>query len=220
MDVVEKNGLVYAANEGFGLRIIDFGPEYAVTQPVDVDILPGSDSNPINPSSGGCLPVAILGAVDFDVADVDVNTLSFGPGEAIRAHDNAVHLEDVNSDDLPDLVTHFWVEETGIAFGTMMACLEGETFGGMPFSGCDAVRTVPEMDGDGILDVQEEVFGTNPLIRDTDADGFDDREEIYEMGTDPLDPLDPMPDPVPEPAGWLMLVAGIGMLGMLARRRQ
>jgi hypothetical protein len=33
------------------------------------------------------------------------------------------------------------------------------------------------------------------------------------------DPLDPEPDPVPEPASWLMLVAGAAFLGVLYRRR-
>jgi hypothetical protein len=33
------------------------------------------------------------------------------------------------------------------------------------------------------------------------------------------DPLDPEPDPVPEPARWLMLVAGMAFLGVLYRRR-
>jgi hypothetical protein len=48
--------------------------------------------------------------------------------------------------------------------------------------------------------------------------GFDDGEEVLVMGTDPLDPLDPEPDPVPEPASWLMLVAGTVFLALLYRR--
>ena len=87
----------------------------------------------------------------------------------------------------------------------------------LPFKGCDAVRTVPDMDGDGLLDVEEAAIGTDPLNPDTDGDGFDDGEEILLMGTDPLDPLNPTP--VPEPAVWLMLIAGIGFLGVLYRRR-
>ena len=74
-------------------------------------------------------------------------------------------------------------------------------------------RTVPDMDGDGLLDVEEAAIGTDDLNPDTDGDGFDNGEEVLVMGTDPLDPM-----PVPEPTSWLMLVAGIGFLGVLHRR--
>ena len=75
------------------------------------------------------------------------------------------------------------------------------------------------MDGDGLLDVEEATIGTDALNLDTDRDGFDDGEEVLELGTDPLDPLDPTPTPVPEPASGLMLLAGAGLLGVLYRRR-
>ena len=81
------------------------------------------------------------------------------------------------------------------------------------------MRTVPDMDGDGLLDVEEAIIGTDALNSDTDRDGFDDGEEVLELGTDPLDPLDPTPTPVPEPVRWLMLVAGAALLGLLYRRR-
>ena len=73
------------------------------------------------------------------------------------------------------------------------------------------------MNGDALLDVEEEAIGTDALNPDTDGDGFDDGEEVHELGTDPLNSLEP--DPVPEPASWLMLVAGIGFLGVLHLRR-
>jgi hypothetical protein len=72
------------------------------------------------------------------------------------------------------------------------------------------------MDGDALLDTEEAAIGTNALFPDTDGDGFEDGQEVLELGTDPLDPT---PDPVPEPASWPMLVAGAAFLALLYRRR-
>jgi hypothetical protein len=89
----------------------------------------------------------------------------------------------------------------------------------VPFEGCDAVRTVPDIDGDALLDTEDEpTIGTSAIDPDTDEDGFDDGEEVLLMGTGPLDLLDSTPGPVPEPTRWLMLVAG-AFLGVLYRRR-
>jgi len=112
--------------------------------PVEIDIKPGSDPNSINPRSMGLVPVAILGSDSFDVFDVDVTTLAFGPGGAAPVHeeDGAVpdgHYEDVNDDGFTDLVTHYVQKEALPA--APEACLTGETLDGIPFEGCDSVRT-------------------------------------------------------------------------------
>jgi hypothetical protein len=111
--------------------------------PVEIDIRPGSDINPVNPFSRGVIPVAILGSEAFDVADVDVTTLALGPEGAPLAHRNGPHVKDANHDGVEDLLAHFRTEETGVAFGDTEACVTGETLDGTPLEGCDFINTQP-----------------------------------------------------------------------------
>jgi hypothetical protein len=105
-----------------------------------IDIKPGSAPNTVNPKSQGKLPVAILGSDSFDVLDVDVMTVVFGPSAAAPAHMGG-HLKDVNHDGFDDILFHFKTNETGIASGDEQACLSGELLNSTPFEGCDSINT-------------------------------------------------------------------------------
>lgn len=107
---------------------------------VEIDIKPGSDPNSINTKSKGLVPVAILGSDTFDVLDVDVTTLAFGPDGATPVHNG--HLEDVNDDGFTDLVTHYKQKETGLASSDTEACITGLLLDATPIDACDLVKIV------------------------------------------------------------------------------
>lgn len=109
---------------------------------VDIDIKPGSETNPINTKSRGKIPVAILSSAEFDApALVDRTTLTFG---RIGDEDSFSHCngggEDVNGDGLADLVCHFNTEATGFASGDTLGNLRGATLDGTAFQGSDVVQ--------------------------------------------------------------------------------
>ncbi|AJW70263.1 choice-of-anchor C family protein [Nitrosopumilus adriaticus] len=108
--------------------------------PVDIDIKPGSDVNPVNTKSKGVIPVAVYSTADFDATTIDPDTVVFGPNGAAESHGKA-HIEDVNGDGLDDVVLHFKTQESGIAKGDTEATLTGATFDGTAIEGSDNIRT-------------------------------------------------------------------------------
>jgi len=110
---------------------------------VELDIKPGSDTNPINLKSKGVIPVAILTTDDFDATTVDYQTVKFGPNEASIAHKKG-HIEDVDGDGDLDFVLHFKTLETGIVSTDTEATLTGETYDGTPFFGTDLISILAD----------------------------------------------------------------------------
>ncbi|HSJ25412.1 MAG TPA: S8 family serine peptidase, partial [Longimicrobiales bacterium] len=79
-----------------------------------VDILPGSDVNPVRLRDGGTLPVAVLSDADFDATMINPATVTLGSEEGddvpVSKRRNGswmASVEDVDGDGLPDMVFHF-----------------------------------------------------------------------------------------------------------------
>jgi hypothetical protein len=130
--------------DGDGLARCDIGAfELAGETPsvlaVNVDIKPGSSTNPINLQSTGVIAVAILSTATFDASTVNPASVTFGPSEATSTQNS---LEDVNGDGRLDLVLHFRTQQTGIQLGDTQACLVGQTRSGTAIEGCDHIHIV------------------------------------------------------------------------------
>jgi len=110
---------------------------------LDIDLKPGSDSNPFNPGSHGVLPVAvILPSTYVSPGDIVEETITFGrtgtEAQAIRCHP-----EDGDGNGTLDLLCHFEAEATGLSDGDQEALLFASTIDGIPIFGRTSVRIVP-----------------------------------------------------------------------------
>jgi hypothetical protein len=129
-------------NTSFGMDNVVAVSQLATT--VEIDVKPGSGTNPINLSSRGTVPVAILSTSSFDARTVDPATVCFGDADTADQRDcteahGGGHIEDVNGDGRLDLLLHYETSQTGIDPGDTEACLTGETFDGSPIQGCNSV---------------------------------------------------------------------------------
>jgi probable HAF family extracellular repeat protein len=115
----------------------------ACDAPAAIDVQPFRRHNFINLASQAPLLVALLGSEDFDVTQVEISTLAFGPDGAQPLNDLStplarfLHLRDVDHDGFVDLLLYFEVAETGLQPGDTQACLDGG--GEQPFHDCDPV---------------------------------------------------------------------------------
>jgi hypothetical protein len=110
--------------------------------PVAIDVKPGQAVNPINLTSRGKIPVAILATVNFDpVATVDTASLTFGrTGDERSLASCNQRGEDINADARLDLVCHFYTNKTSFAVADTTAILRGNLRDGTPIMGSDGIR--------------------------------------------------------------------------------
>jgi len=132
------DGIAYGSLQSVGALIaIDFGPEYAPTLEVDIDVSPLDPHNRVLITKPIHLMVALFGSAGLDVREIDEASLAFGPDGARARLSLPIRL---NRDHHKDLLSAFFVPEAGIAIGDTSVCLSGETREGRRFRGCDPIQ--------------------------------------------------------------------------------
>jgi len=120
--------------------------EADLTIPVDVDIKPGSDVNPVNLHSRGLLPVCVFSSETFDATRIDPATcLLAGAPVAVRTKHLKfmAHPEDIDGDGLTDMLLHFETQQLDpTQLQDDYAVLVGSTFEGQDFVGIDEITLV------------------------------------------------------------------------------
>ena len=107
---------------------------------VTIDVIPSGIGNRINMTAPNpaYVPVAILGAADFDVTTVEVASIRFGPGGAAPV---TWGFADINGDGFQDLGMRFLKSDTGFTCrGVQDGVLTGETVTGRSITGTETVR--------------------------------------------------------------------------------
>jgi PKD repeat protein len=130
-----------------GLRVTDTGglsdtdTADIMISPVSItiDIKPGSGLTPINPSTRGVVPVAVLTTDDFDADTIDAATVVFAGASPLRWVQT-----DVDRDGDTDMLFHFATPQLTLDEGSIAALLTGTTFDGVALEGTDSIKTVPE----------------------------------------------------------------------------
>jgi hypothetical protein len=120
-------------------------------EPVDVlkigiDIKPGvSRIAKIDPKSRRDIPVALLGARNFNVRHVDLSSLTFGStGDEQSLKRCSQHLTRVNRDRRRDLICFFENRDAGFEATDEEGVLKGKLKDGTPFEGRGMLKVIAE----------------------------------------------------------------------------
>lgn len=133
-------GLVGASGSLLGTLTVT---QAVIAFEVPIDIMPGSDTNPINPNNPGKIPVAILSTPDFDATtEVDKTSLTFGRTGDENSLSKCSENADVNGDGRDDVVCSFETQDTGFVMGDTEGILRGRRVDSTPFEGRDSVIIV------------------------------------------------------------------------------
>ena len=113
--------------------------------PLEIDIVPGDNANTINLCSKSDVPVTIFGDLDFDVLQIDLNTLRLADASAQlqgQSGNQVCNIDDTDGDGFDDLSCDFVTEELTLVLGDTEAELTGTLLDGTDLLGSDTVNVV------------------------------------------------------------------------------
>jgi streptogramin lyase len=116
--------------------------------PMKIDIKPWNPHNVINPDDRGILEVAILDDGTFDLSDIDLSKVYFGPNKAEpirwKFYKSHHHYHHHGHERLEYIVFYFKIQDTGIIHGDTSAEMTAMLTNGIMLVGTDSIYTVPK----------------------------------------------------------------------------
>ena len=113
---------------------------------INIDVKPGTENiSPLNPKAKGRVPVALLSAENFDPADVDVSSLTFGhDGDEASLEKCNKGSADFNKDGVKELICHFDNQTASFRKGDEEGVLKGKLKDGTLIEGRGLLKVVGE----------------------------------------------------------------------------
>ncbi len=113
---------------------------------INIDVKPGTENiSPLNPKARGRVPVALLSADNFNPADVDVDSLTFGhDGDEASLEKCNKGSADFNKDGVKELICHFDNQTASFRKGDEEAVLKGKLKDGTLIEGRGLLKVVGE----------------------------------------------------------------------------
>lgn len=112
---------------------------------MEVDLVPGSAENTVNPSQGRSIEVAVLGSNKLDVGDINPRTLRLKGADVLlvgKSDKSLCRQQDINGDGLLDLVCEMRTTGFRVDEGEYRILIEAETYDKASLKGEDRLRVV------------------------------------------------------------------------------
>ncbi len=136
-----------AADPGAPLQLAQssrlFGGEPSAS--MQVDLVPGSVDNVVNPREGRGIEVAVLGSPQLDVGDINPRTLRLKGADVLlvgKSDKSLCRQADINGDGYLDLVCEMRTTGFRVDEGEYRILIEAETYDKASLKGEDRLRVV------------------------------------------------------------------------------